>query len=60
MRLRELSIKQRLALAGIVVERIIIDGQFAGVKLMKNGVQCHTAPRASIEYGISLCGFLGV
>ena len=60
MKKEEMTIKQRLAKAGVTVERLYNNGQFAGVRLMKNGHQCHTSHQCNSGYGISLCEFFGV
>lgn len=56
-----LSLKERLALAGVKVERVYNDkGVYLGVRLVKNGHQLHTEPRANYEYGLKIAGFFGV
>lgn len=55
-----LSLKARLKLAGIEVIRVYRDDYFIGVRLERNGHQCHTTHTASYEYGLSLCGFFDV
>ena len=56
----ELSLKDRLAIAGISVERAYKDGHFVGVKLVKNGHYLKCGRLCCYDYGLSICGFFCV
>ena len=55
-----LTIKQRLALAGYEVRRIEKDGKFQGVEILKDGVRVHDTPYASADLAVELCVKAGV
>jgi hypothetical protein len=55
-----MTIKQRLAIVGIIVERAYKDRAFSGIRLTKNGHRCHATEKCSVDYAISLCQFFGV
>lgn len=56
----DMTIKQRLALAGYEVRRIEKDGEFRGVEILKDGVRAHKTPYASADLGLELCEKAGV
>lgn len=52
---KNIPVKRRLKNAGYDVERIEMKGRYLGVRILKDGVQVHSTPRASFEFAIELC-----